>query len=79
MPKLVGLAELVPDLPELPGVPTYRGRLARRELVARYGLPNAYPRKGERLFGAGRVLFVDDDKDGRPVAFWEEGGPRGGA
>lgn len=51
-------------------IPTYRGVEARRELTRRWGLPWADPRKGESLFGNCRILFVDDDNDGTPVAYW---------
>lgn len=51
-------------------IPTYYGKEAYKKLVRRYGLPNAAPKKGESLFGKCRVLFVDDDNNGRPVAYW---------
>jgi hypothetical protein len=51
-------------------LPTFSGDDARRALVRRWGLPNAWPREGEVLFGSCRVLFVDDDRDGKPVAYW---------
>lgn len=51
-------------------IPTYHGKEAYRKLSRRYGLPNAAPEKGESLFGRCRVLFVDDDDNGRPVAYW---------
>lgn len=56
--------------PEISGIPTIRGRCARRALVSAFGLPNAYPQKGEFLFRPCRELFVNDDEDGKPVAFW---------
>ena len=53
-------------------IPTFSGQDARRGLTRRWGLPNAAPRPGtrDRYFGKGRVLFVDDFDDGRPVAYW---------
>ena len=59
------------------GVPVFRGRIARRVLVALFGLPNAAPPadEWERLgpfscFATRRLLFVDDWNDGRPRAVW---------
>ena len=56
--------------PEIPSIPTIRGHDARAWLVSAFGLPNAYPQKGEFLFSRCRELFVDDEEDGKPVAFW---------
>jgi hypothetical protein len=50
---------------------TYHSSFVRRMLVAWYGLPNAWPRRGESVFKTRRELFVDDEQDGLPVAFWE--------
>jgi hypothetical protein len=41
------------------GLPVFRGTEARKELTRRFGLPNAAPRPGERLFGNCRCIFVD--------------------
>lgn len=54
-------------------IPTFSGREARKALVALWGLPNACPRQGEDLFGNCRVLFVDDENGGAPVAYWIPG------
>ena len=54
------------------GLPLFRGKEARRQLFKRFGLPNAHPRKGEPLFGISRSLFVDDEQDGKPIAFFDE-------
>jgi hypothetical protein len=51
-------------------IPVYTGRRARRGLTRMWGLPNACPRLGEPLFGRSRVVFVDDDQDGQPMAYW---------
>ena len=59
---------------EIPGIPTYTGRAAYKELFSRWGVPNSCPRLGERHFGRSRVLFVDDDNDGEPQAYWIPGG-----
>jgi hypothetical protein len=59
-------AEIYPELE----VPTFSGARARRALVAAHGLPNSYPRRGEFFLGRCRVLFVDDEQDGKPMAFW---------
>lgn len=59
---------------EAPGdfsIPTVRGSWWRRTLMRRYGLPNAWPTRGERVFGSCRLLFVDDNLDGKPIAYWE--------
>ena len=59
------------------GVPVFRGKRARRALVALFGLPNAAPTTDEwtRLgpvaaFATRRLLFVDDWSDGKPRAVW---------
>lgn len=59
------------------GVPVFRGRPARRALVALFGLPNAAPtpEEWERLgpracLATRRLLFVDDWSDGQPRAVW---------
>ncbi len=59
------------------GVPVFRGRRARRALVALFGLTNAAPttvrwnRLGPRaLIPTPRLVFVDDWKDGQPQAVW---------
>ena len=55
----------------MPGwIPTFSGQEARKALVAQWGLPNTCPREGEDHFGNCRVLFVDDERDGAPVAYW---------
>jgi hypothetical protein len=51
-------------------IPTYQGAACRRLLVGQFGLPNAAPFPGEFLFTCTREVFVDDDHDGRPVAYW---------
>lgn len=51
-------------------IPTYSGREKYKELFRRYGCPNSAPRVGESHFGSCRVLFVDDDNDGKPMAYW---------
>lgn len=58
-------------------IPTFRGRRHRSRLFRLYGLPNVWPsdrdvkRNGALApFRRARVLFVDDDRDGAPVAFW---------
>ena len=52
-------------------LPVFRGVAARKELVRRFGLPNAAPRPGEPLFGNARIVFVDDDNDGERIAYVE--------
>jgi hypothetical protein len=59
------------------GVPVFRGKRARRALVALFGLPNAAPTTDElRRHGplacviTRRLVFVDDWNDGRPRAVW---------
>lgn len=59
-------------------LPTYTGRASREALTALWGLPNACPTLAEReadpaycYLRTRRVLFVDDDDHGRPVAVWE--------
>jgi len=52
-------------------LPTYHSRGMRCRLTRRYGLPNAAPHPGEDVFTTDRVLFVDDDRDGAPIAYWE--------
>lgn len=43
----------------------------RRRLARRFGPPNADPRPGDFPFSRlSRVRFVDDDQNGRPVAYW---------
>jgi len=56
-------------------IPTLSGQQARRDLVARWGLPNVAPRAGERVFGRCRLLFVDDVHDGQPQAYWVPDAP----
>lgn len=52
-------------------VPTYCGREKYRELFNRYGPPNVAPVAGGPIFSRdARVLFLDDDLDGKPVAYW---------
>ena len=51
-------------------IPTFSGRDARRALTRRWGLPNTAPRPCDPFFGNSRCVFVDDDDDGRPVAYW---------
>ena len=51
-------------------IPTFSGSEAREALVRLWGLPNSCPRPGESLFGNCRVVFVDDENDGVPVAYW---------
>lgn len=55
---------------EVPEIPTYTGKEAHRMLLRKWGLPNSCPRPNEGFFGRGRVLFVDDDDNGCPVAYW---------
>lgn len=59
------------------GVPVFRGKRARRALVALFGLPNAAPTADEckRLgpvacLATRRLVFVDDWNDGQPRAVW---------
>lgn len=54
-------------------LPTFHTPAMRRLLNALYGLPNAAPRDDEMPWNTRRVLFVDDDDDGRPIAYWEAG------
>ena len=67
------------------GVPVFRGKRARRALVALFGLPNAAPTADEwnRLrplaaIATRRLVFVDDWNDGQPQAVWLPGAPSGG-
>jgi len=53
------------------GLPVFQGVEARKELVRRFGLPNAAPRSGEPLFGNVRIVFVDDEHDGERIAYHE--------
>ena len=53
-------------------VPVFTGITARKELTWKWGLPNTYPEQGETMFNCSRVLFVDDDRDGLPVAVWNK-------
>lgn len=55
--------------PEKSGNPALSGQASWRGPFGAYWLPNAYPRQGEFLFGCGVVLFVDDEQEGKPVAF----------
>lgn len=66
-----------PILPERfeNSLPVFQGKQAYKELFRRFGIPNAAPRPGESLFGNCRSLFVDDENDGQPVAYWELIGP----
>ena len=52
-------------------LPVFHGPAARKELTRRFGLPNAVPQPGESPFKASRVLFVDDDHEGKPIAYVE--------
>lgn len=54
------------------GLPVYEGREAYRELVRRYGIPNAAPVGDQALFTGKpiRVLFVDDHDGGRPKGYF---------
>ena len=69
--------EMPPELEGFPfapvqfghGLPVFRGIQARKELVRRFGIPNAAPRPGETPFGNTRCVFVDDDNDGKPIAY----------
>ncbi len=71
--------ELSPELTGFPfaaarfenGLPVFRGKAARKELVRRFGLPNAVPGQGETPFGNARCLFVDDWNDGKPIAYFD--------
>jgi hypothetical protein len=66
------------------GVRVFRGKRARRALVALFGLPNAAPTADEwnRLgplaaIATRRLVFVDDWHDGRPRAVWLPEAPSG--
>ena len=66
------------------GVPVFRGKRARRALVALFGLPNAAPTTDEcnRLgplaaIATRRLVFVDDWNDGQPQAVWLPEAPSG--
>jgi hypothetical protein len=66
------------------GVPVFRGRQARRALVALFGLPNAAPTTDEwarlgplAVIATCRLVFVDDWNDGQPQAVWLPGAPSG--
>ncbi|RLC88672.1 MAG: hypothetical protein DRJ03_02005 [Chloroflexi bacterium] len=48
----------------------YSGKEARKQLTRLWGVPNSCPRLGESYFGRSRVVFVDDDNDGKPMAYW---------
>ena len=69
--------EMPPELEGFPvaplrfedGLPVFRGIQARKELVRRFGLPNATPGPGETPFGNTRCVFVDDDNDGKRIAY----------
>lgn len=71
--------EMPPELTDFPfaplgfedGLPVFGGTEAREELTRRFGLPNAAPRPGERLFGNSRCLFVDDWNQDKPIAYLE--------
>lgn len=59
------------------GLPVFRGKRARRALVALFGLPNAAPTADEwnrlgsiAVIATRRVVFVDDWDDGQPQAVW---------
>lgn len=63
---------------EATGLLVYTGQEARDWLVCRYGIPNAFPTdKAINEFGVGayirasRVMFVDDENNGEPVALWQ--------
>ena len=49
---------------------TYSGEDARKALTRVWGLPNAWPREGESHFAKCRLLFVDDTRGGKPIAYW---------
>ena len=49
-------------------LPVFRGIEARKELVRRFGLPNAAPNPRETPFGNTRCVFVDDDNVGKRLA-----------
>ena len=51
------------------GLPVFRGIQARKELVRRFGLPNAAPGPGETPFGNTRCVFVDDWNAGKRSAY----------
>lgn len=61
-------------------IPTFHSWADRRELLRRWGLPNSAPTPAELakwgqlafLRPHTRDLFVDDDRDGEPVAYWQE-------
>ncbi len=71
--------ELPPELNGFPlapvrlenGLPVFHGKAARKELVRRFGLPNAAPGPGESPFGNTRCLFVDDWNHGKPIAYFD--------
>lgn len=59
-------------------LPIYTGEPARRALASLWGIPNACPSRLERdrlgvlaYLNTRRLLFVDDDDHGRPIAIWE--------
>ena len=56
---------------EAAGEVTFSSKEERRKLFRLYGVPNAAPCEGESPFGDCRVAFVDDDEDGKLVAFWK--------
>jgi hypothetical protein len=57
-------------------VPIFRGQAARGALTKLHGLPNAAPEQSglegirEEFSRECRLLFVDDDQSGRPMAVW---------
>ena len=53
------------------GLPVFQGVEARKDLVRRFGLPNAAPAPGETPFGNTRCVFVDDWNDGERIAYFE--------
>ena len=55
---------------ELATIPTFKGREAWKRLTRKWGVPNSCPRPKESNFGRCRVVFVDDDNDGEPMAYW---------
>jgi len=59
-------------------IPTLHSWGDRRDLLRRWGLPNSAPTPAElakwgllAFLRTTRQLFVDDDRDGEPVAYWQ--------
>lgn len=55
-------------------VPMFTGREAYRALFAGYGIPNGVGVGDDSPWNPSMTLFVDDDRDGEPVAWWKRGG-----